>query len=107
MPRRIEAVIKAKGAPTNYWVHIQYHISAHRAHHMQTAPRLSTQGRLSGKQPGKPGQHITVTGNTRARAPLTRHTIPLSSISTSKLFTENVGIGVCWDQTLCKPPDIN
>ncbi len=22
-PRRIEAVIKAKGAPTNYWVHIQ------------------------------------------------------------------------------------
>ncbi len=23
MPRRIEAVIKAKGAPTNYWVHIQ------------------------------------------------------------------------------------
>ncbi len=88
---------------------------AHRAHHMQTvtyhnsskAPRLSTQGRLSGKQPGKPGQHITVTGNTRARAPLTRHTIPLSSISTSKLFTENVEIGVCWDQTLCQPPDIN
>ncbi len=24
MPRRIEAVIKAKGAPTKYWVHIQY-----------------------------------------------------------------------------------
>ncbi len=23
MPRRIEAVIKAKGAPTKYWVHIQ------------------------------------------------------------------------------------
>ncbi len=23
MPRRIEAVIKTKGAPTNYWVHIQ------------------------------------------------------------------------------------
>ncbi len=48
----------------------------------------STQGRLSGKQPGKPGQHITVTGNTRARAPLTRYTIPLSSISTSKLLTK-------------------
>ncbi len=60
---------------------------------------------LSRKQPGKPGQHITE--NTRARAPLTRHTIPLSSISTSKLFTENGGIGVCWDQTLCKSPDIN
>ncbi len=24
MPRRFEAVIKAKGAPTKYWVHIQY-----------------------------------------------------------------------------------
>ncbi len=89
-----------------------------------TAPRLSTQGQLSGKQPGMPWQHITVTGNIRARAPLTRHTIPLSStwteyapltrhsiplssISTSKLFTENGGIGVCWDQTLCKPADIN
>ncbi len=24
MPRRIEAVIKAKGAPAKYWVHIQY-----------------------------------------------------------------------------------
>ncbi len=24
MPRRIEAVIKAKGAPTKYWVHIEY-----------------------------------------------------------------------------------
>ncbi len=24
MPRWIEAVIKAKGAPTKYWVHIQY-----------------------------------------------------------------------------------
>ncbi len=23
MPRRIEAVIQAKGAPTKYWVHIQ------------------------------------------------------------------------------------
>ncbi len=23
MPRRIKAVIKAKGAPTKYWVHIQ------------------------------------------------------------------------------------
>ncbi len=23
MPRQIEAVIKAKGAPTKYWVHIQ------------------------------------------------------------------------------------
>ncbi len=23
MPRRIEAVIKAKGAPTKYWVHVQ------------------------------------------------------------------------------------
>ncbi len=51
--------------------------------------------------------NITVIGNTRARAPLTRHSISLSSISTSKLFTENGGIGVCWDQTLCKPSDIN
>ncbi len=24
MPRRIEAIIKAKGAPTKYWVHIEY-----------------------------------------------------------------------------------
>ncbi len=24
MPRRIEAVIKAKGAPTKYWVHVQW-----------------------------------------------------------------------------------
>ncbi len=23
MPRQIEAVIKAKGAPTKYWVHVQ------------------------------------------------------------------------------------
>uniref|UniRef100_A0A9J8B607 OSK domain-containing protein n=1 Tax=Cyprinus carpio carpio TaxID=630221 RepID=A0A9J8B607_CYPCA len=45
-------------------------------------------GRPSGKQPGKPGQHITVTGNTRDTAPLTGHIIPLSSISTSVLLTE-------------------
>ncbi len=42
---------------------------------------------------------------------LTRHIIPLSSISTSKLLTENGGAGVCRDQTLprfcCKPPDVN
>ncbi len=80
--------------------------------HNTTAPRLSTQGQLSGEQPGKPGQHITATGNTRDRAhPRWRHIIPLSSISTSKLLTENGGTGVCWDQTLpllrCKPPDIN
>ncbi len=76
-----------------------------------TTSRLSTQGRLSGKQPGKPGQHFTATGNTRARAKLIRHTISLSNIFTSKLITENGGTGVCWDQTLpllcCKPPDIN
>ncbi len=75
------------------------------------ASRLSTQGRLSGKQPGKPGQHFTATGNTRARAKLIRHMISLSSIFTSKLLTENGGTGICWDQTLpllcCKPPDIN
>ncbi len=65
--------------------------------------------------------NTSVTGNTRARAPLTRHTIPLSStwteyapltrhtiplssISTSKLFTENGGIGVCWDHNSLQVP---
>ncbi|XP_051990938.1 E3 ubiquitin-protein ligase TRIM39-like [Xyrauchen texanus] len=69
---------------------------------MFVAPRFSTQGRLSGKHPGKPGQHIT--------APLTRHVIPLSSISTSVFLRENGRTGVCWNQTIplfcCKPPDI-
>ncbi len=67
--------------------------------------------RKTGKQPGKPGQHFTATGNTRARAKLIRHMISLSNIFTSKLLTENGGTGVCWDQNLpllcCKPPDIN
>ncbi len=78
-----------------------------------TVLRLSTQGRISGKQLGKPGQHFTATGNTRARARamLIRHIISLSNISTSRLLTENGGTGVCWDQSLpflrCKPSDIN
>ncbi len=54
---------------------------------VEPCPQRSS--RLSGKQPGKLGQHITATGDTRSRAPLTRHIISLSSISTSKLLTEN------------------
>ncbi len=78
----------------------------------KTANQIIIQRRFSRKQSGKLEQHTTATGNTRARAHLRwRHNIPLSSISTSKLLTENRGTGVCWDQTLlllcCKPPDIN
>ncbi len=84
---------------------------AHRAHHIQTVTYYNSsktqQPRTTfWKQPGKPGQHFTASGNTRAR--LIRHIISLSNISTSKLLTENGGTGVCWDQTLplfrCKPP---
>ncbi|XP_039521768.1 uncharacterized protein LOC120475098 isoform X2 [Pimephales promelas] len=46
-------------------------LTTDRMAHTRTVPRFSFQGRLSGKQRGKPGQHITASNNTRATAPLT------------------------------------
>ncbi len=47
-------------------------------------PQSSSHADCDVLQLGKPGQHFTATGNTRARAMLIRHIISLSKISTSK-----------------------
>ncbi len=85
---------------------------AHRAHHMQTVTYYNSSKTQHPrttfwKTAWEASDNTSQSSETPEAEPISPDTLSLSPASPLLSFSQKWRNCVCWDQTLCKPPDIN